>query len=691
VSSEEALSGGMRGKCVKVLHFYGDALWDASGRITPNLGFKGSRVYPLGGDEVLPSSGMGGGVMGVGRASVETQAQTQSSEIPDEEEQIGCGEGRLAVPSHWWQVLSMDDLFRAVLVQCLLKKRHLPPSFLPILPSTLFGTVMPGACPKGLQLHIKQTSWKKFGVFLEALVKEGLIMLDDEGRLESWDAQHPLILKHRAWPALEEHASIKSTMGGADVGVEFNMTQCVGQGGTQAAPECPLLTFFYQAPKRTSFVTLIHAVFLSKLFFWVHAVSEGLKNGGLCSEEIPPPNLPGIVILRKMKRGGPAASRSLGTKIIPLSTWVSQKLTKALKHILLEAVEGDGPTIKSDDNEESGDNDEGEETDTERSEESAEEKDGVDFLQDPEAQSEVEANHPGERSSGDEDRVKACVGGTCPILCENLSDENISNGCQPLSPSALAKVLLSCIPDLSVHGSDKVFFSGKDVGSLCSDYIGVRALADEKNKKNALLDVTLAQCLAPGSRGVKESPPTLLYTSTTLPASSSLVKDSHFAPQQMIPPLHELLLSLSVPAASLVHSPSLPRADISLQFSSKFTPFWSLAFNASSGDILVKSGPPPQVCVGRKYLQGGRRCITWCAGLEAFRMDPRLLCADLAKLLAASATLQPAAPLGFSIEGVSGESTAVVVQGDEVDRVKTFLVEKLGGSPSLVVVHASAR
>ena len=72
-------------------------------------------------------------------------------------------------------------------------------------------------------------------------------------------------------------------------------------------------------------------------------------------------------------------------------------------------------------------------------------------------------------------------------------------------------------------------------------------------------------------------------------------------------------------------------------------------------------------------------------------MDPRLLCADLAKLLAASATLQPAAPLGFSIEGVSGESTAVVVQGDEVDRVKTFLVEKLGGSPSLVVVHASAR
>ena len=103
----------------------------------------------------------------------------------------------------------------------------------------------------------------------------------------------------------------------------------------------------------------------------------------------------------------------------------------------------------------------------------------------------------------------------------------------------------------------------------------------------------------------------------------------------------------------------------------------------------MKCGPPPTIVVGRKSLQGGRRCVTWCAGMEAFRVDPKVLCGELAKLLAAAATLQPAAPLGFSIEGLGGDSVACVVQGDEVERVREYLCTKL--DPQLVSVFGGGK
>ncbi len=90
--------------------------------------------------------------------------------------------------------------------------------------------------------------------------------------------------------------------------------------------------------------------------------------------------------------------------------------------------------------------------------------------------------------------------------------------------------------------------------------------------------------------------------------------------------------------------------------------------------------------VGRKLLQGGRRSVTWVAGLEPFRLEPRALAGELARLLAAAATLQPAAPLGVALEGLGGDSVAVVVQGDEVARVRDFLVAGLGIAPALVQV-----
>jgi hypothetical protein len=53
VGSAEAAAGGMRGKALRLLHHYGDALWAAAGRRVPNAGFEGEVVRPL----RLPGSG----------------------------------------------------------------------------------------------------------------------------------------------------------------------------------------------------------------------------------------------------------------------------------------------------------------------------------------------------------------------------------------------------------------------------------------------------------------------------------------------------------------------------------------------------------------------------------------------------------------------------------------------------------
>jgi translation initiation factor 1 (eIF-1/SUI1) len=112
-------------------------------------------------------------------------------------------------------------------------------------------------------------------------------------------------------------------------------------------------------------------------------------------------------------------------------------------------------------------------------------------------------------------------------------------------------------------------------------------------------------------------------------------------------------------------------------------------------ELLVRAGQPPCIHIGRKVLQGGRKHTTYIVGCELFRLEPKALASDLQRLLAASATLQPAAPLGLpcssehaAAASLSGghQLMAVIVQGDEVKRVRAHLMSAAVGLPGRLVV-----
>ena len=262
-----------------------------------------------------------------------------------------------------------------------------------------------------------------------------------------------------------------------------------------------------------------------------------------------------------------------------------------------------------------------------------------------------------------------------------MSVQHPSSALEPsLTPTTLAQRLLAALPDLASQRTI-LFFTTKEANALCTEYIALRGLGDPEVRRNSRLDVALAQGITaqPRAAGAGAAVVPLTFPSP----------DSSPPPPGQIPSLPQLRASLHAPAATLQHSPSLPREDILSQWHTRFTPWWALTFHShasAAGEVLARAGSPPQVHVGKKVLQGGRRSVTWVAGLEAFRIDAKTLACELARLLAAAATLQPAAPLGVAMEGIGGGSLAVVVQGEEVARVVDFLVHVVGLAAHLVHV-----
>ena len=393
-SASECVAGGMRGKGVRVLHVYGDALWEAGGRVCPNRGFAGDRVEGIGaeepelcaaagaaasaaGAEAAPGAGAaegegggsggggGGGGGGAPAGSGEAQAQAQGGDTADDPEAQGGDGGALPPPGKaaalpWWTSATPDALLLAVLLQCLQKRRHLPLHLLPILPSALLGSVMGAARPRGTHLLVKRTTWKKFSAFLAAMAEEGLLVLDSESRLVSWDAKHPLLTAHRAWPAAVECAKEEGEGegegggggGGGGVGA------AAGAGGSSSGSSssggavawCPPTVTNYLMASRAQ-LPVVRAVLIARLFEWCSkaqaAVEEGLAGGGggsgaataatSAAAMLPPLSLLGTLLLRaKRHRGGPASARSLGTRLLPLGEAVLPRLRRLVLELVLQ-------------------------------------------------------------------------------------------------------------------------------------------------------------------------------------------------------------------------------------------------------------------------------------------------------------------------------------------------------------------
>ena len=726
VSAAEAATSGMRGKGVRLIHFYGDALWDAGGRVCPNRGFVGDRVETIGLEEPelrarvaegQPEGGEGGGGGGdaaggvradggagdLGEAAGKREASqphpspSHSTATAEEEEGVG---GARREP--WWASATPDALFTGVFLQCLAKKRHLPAHLLPILPSALLGSVMPSARPKGRELQVKRTSWKKFGAFLTAMVQEGLAVVDEEGRLASWDVGHPLLVGHRAWPASAEVGAQVQAEAASGAGEAFAAAGAPGGGGggseqavggrgggapSLALAGCSSPAAPIAVPTCKTFLVasrwqlgVMKVVLLARLMEWCsraqqqqplggEVCSAGSGGGGGVSARSAPQlggdpltlSLPGMLLVRsKRHRGGPATARSLGTRLVALSDAVLPAVRRAFSGLCRSFILAQGGAAGQEET-----HGEEEEEDREEGEAGEEEEEAGDDNADNE-------NEDEEEEEEEEEEFEATAEASASSNATGATGEPQF----PLTPEAFAKLFLACLPDLSSQ-STVLLLTPKEVTALCTEYISLRGLGDPVTRKNALLDVTLAQGIAPkkvGSSGLHSPLP------PTFPPGGEGGSGAGSG-ASLLPPEAHLKVSLRAPSGALAQSPSLPREDILAQWHTRFTPWWAFLFPR---EVIVRAGTPPQLLVGRKALQGGRRSITYVAGLEAFRLDPKALAHELARLLAAAATLQPAAPLGCVMEGLGGESIAVVVQGDEVEKVREFLCGALKFPSSLV-------
>ncbi len=529
----------------------------------------------------------------------------------------------------WWTALPPDGLLQAVLLQALSRKRHLPPSLLPVLPAALLGSVMAGACPAGLRCDVKRTSWKKFGAFLAAMRATGLIEVDAEGRLAGWDEAHPLFVAHHGWPARVEAGAAGRSGGGVGEGSGGGG----GGGGGAAAGEPPApaapaaaawapptaATYLRPTPAMGAVVT---TVLLARLLPW-WAAARGAVDAGGARAPLPQLSLPGVLLVRRKRRGGGAAARDLANRLLPLGAAVT---SRALVQLGVTAA----PSAA-------------EVGEVEEEEEEEEEEEGL-----------VEGEGGGEKGEGGDGEGGAGLEAAVGDPPEGVE----APGTVPLA------LLLALLPDL--NSSTVVLLLTLAEASECvREYTSLRGLG---NGREQYLDGALAGALAGGGKGAAAAPPRARH-----------------APLPPLLPLPPAALPLALAPHVAAAAPSLPRADVNALFSSKARPWWALHF-PPRGEVVAREGALPLVRVGKKVLQGGKRHLTYVVGLEAYRLAPKWVAMELAKRLAAATTLQPAAPLGARLDGTAGEggapaggaAVAVVAQGEEVERVAEWLVGTLG-------------
>jgi len=272
--------------------------------------------------------------------------------------------------------------------------------------------------------------------------------------------------------------------------------------------------------------------------------------------------------------------------------------------------------------------------------------------------------------------------------------------------------LLRCLPALSEQGCT-LLLTSKEVGALCAEYAALMGLGSGGGSSGVAtqvrLDVLLAKAVSPpGGSSAKLQPQAQAgQAGAKLCAGSGRL----LAPVLEEGPLQERLRSLPLLSPLSAEAPVLAISDVAALLRSRCSSYFALTHRTSCGggggsaagkgggahfvqrELLVRQGEPPALHVGRKVLQGGRKHTTYVVGCELFRLEPRGIAAELQRLLAAAATLQPAAPLGLpscsehAAAAAPGQQLqAVVVQGDEVKKVRAYLMSAAVGLPGRLVV-----
>lgn len=200
MSSSEALKAGLRGKALKINHYYRDALWEsAEGRYVPNAGFLEDVVFEdpslsttcqqsdcnPSGDHEHDSADNTESEMAMDATHPDSSSnmmQQQQQAESNVSQQVMTDFGDLKVSesdkatNEDQNTLSVEDV-DALLDKCLLQAFYttLKDKDLPIAGSTLWASHVLPCRPPGTTLDIKKSSHKKLSKWLQSKSSEGLI------------------------------------------------------------------------------------------------------------------------------------------------------------------------------------------------------------------------------------------------------------------------------------------------------------------------------------------------------------------------------------------------------------------------------------------------------------------------------------------------------------------------------------
>ncbi|KAG7015897.1 Eukaryotic translation initiation factor 2D [Cucurbita argyrosperma subsp. argyrosperma] len=226
MSNTEALKAGLRGKALRILHYYRDSLWESvEGHYVPNAGFLEDVVY---GDPALASSSqtdnscevtdeasnneqndinnkeVGGSVNETTSDVLDELGTPLTAQADSSTDKIVSGMNDLNVvndippeESNVQHTLSTEDV-DMLLDKCLLQALHttVKDKDFPLPGSTLWSNHVLPCRPPGMTLDIKKSSYKKLSKWLQAKSSTGLITVKEDKHkketvLYSVNRKHP--------------------------------------------------------------------------------------------------------------------------------------------------------------------------------------------------------------------------------------------------------------------------------------------------------------------------------------------------------------------------------------------------------------------------------------------------------------------------------------------------------------------
>ncbi|CAO2834422.1 unnamed protein product [Amaranthus hypochondriacus] len=204
MSSSEAMKAGLRGKALRITHYYRDSLWESvEGRFVPNTGFFEDVVYPdpsflasmashsCEGDDCIDKTDVNEEEVDPTATDITCSEHDPSSlqldDKNDNSEQVVLELDGLKVVendelrSEDQSSLSTEDV-DVLLDKCLLQALHttVKDKDLPMPGSTLWSNHVLPCRPSGVTLDIKKSSFKKLSKWLQSKASNGLIAVKED-------------------------------------------------------------------------------------------------------------------------------------------------------------------------------------------------------------------------------------------------------------------------------------------------------------------------------------------------------------------------------------------------------------------------------------------------------------------------------------------------------------------------------